>query len=468
MKKIVVVGFSVLILVLFSCFIEQNTLIVFDCILPAAVMALLAFTVSGCILAIKKNPTTVFISRLLIFTFIFRLLTALFVYLLEYHILDLPKIYGIAHIGIDNDNLLYHFMGLGYADKFDSFEIVDFLSSLGLFPASNDGAVHRVNIYSFVVGVFYYLFGARMLVPIFFNCFLSSFNPVFSYLIAKEAGLTEAKSRFLGYIVAFSLTISAYSSVLMRDAFIMFFTMASIYLIIRLLKTQNIFYFGWFCLAIFFLSRFRGYAVSAIIISAITSVVLSKITPKLTRTNISLAFGIMILGLLSFKFSNLLGFDYVKYLVSDTGNMLHISDIGYSGADSSFGFNRAALANNLPLLGSLGLFCAMFSPFPWQWLLAKNIVQAFVSVEMIVYYVFIIPSLFYGIKKIFAEKNLPLLICFFFAVFILVFYGLIFDNSGAIFRGRSQFLPLIFMICIYDSRGWLLKIENILKRLRIR
>ncbi len=417
--------------------------------------------------ALYKNFNDKFISKIFFITFIVRIITALTIYIIKYYILNLPG--EVVGVGIDDDNALYHNMGKFIAENFENLSPQFYLSFLGITESSItfDYSMYSYNLYSLIVGILYKLFGINELVACLFNCFISSFVSIIVYLIGKSTFENIKDAKLIGYITAFSLTVSAYSSVEMRDVFIVLFSYLSIYFSYFSLIKKRKSSFILLIISLFLLSQFRGYAAIAIIFSIIFAFLFVKFKFKLKKNSVialnlnSIIFlSILPVIIIFLLFSQkVIGLEYVLSLM-DTETLLKISEEGYGNATSSFNIDRLALSKCMPLFLLVGYFCMIFAPFPIHWIMVRNVVQAFSAFEMIIYYIFIIPSFFTGIIKSLKDKNYLLIVSIFYILGIYSFYGLILDNAGAVFRGRAPFIPLIFMICLYNSKGLLYKIKS--------
>ncbi len=407
----------------------------------------------GCIfvflfsLILYKFNTDKFVPKIFIITSLFHFIVAVFIQVLKYGILDLNSYYGFSAIGIDDDGWLYH--------------------SLAINKLENK--VSEGPFFSEVVYYIYKVFGINEFNVCVVNSILSGFIPVVIYSLSKKIYNNNLYSKVLAYIIAFSLTVAAYTTVLMRDVYIMLFS----YLIIfYYYKFQVNFSYLNLCKTVIFfvlLCMFRAYAAAAVL-SACVVAHLVKLAKFKIRKNIisinkySLLLIILISVLLIFciVFNSYLKLDYIISLF-DMEKILEVSEIGYGGANSSFGVNRTALSHCLPLFLAFGYFCMFFAPFPHQWLLSRNVVQAFSAPETIILYIFLIPSFFKGMVKGFKEKKFIVMASALYIMFVFTFYGMILDNSGAVFRGRAPFIPLIFLIAVYTPGKFLTKVLNIVR-----
>lgn len=399
---------------------------------------------------IHLKTKDVFYKKIYLLTVCFHFLVGLFIQLLKYHILNLPTINGIAAIGVDNDGWLYHSQAVMLLQQ----------------------GYKEVNFYSYIVAFIYKCFGINEYTVCIINSIFSGFISIIICKLGEIVFLDKFTTKFLGFVVAFSFSIAAYTSVLMRDVFIILLSLLIIYFYYKFFKNQNIFHLFLSLLSFFLLCFFRAYAAVAVMSACFFAHLFLRSKYSFSKRKIHInKFGVYLLLIIISIVSIVLIFqDYLKidYIVSlfNIDNILEVSQVGYGGANSSFGIDRVLLAKCLPVFILVGYFCMFFAPFPHQWFLAKNIVQAFSASETIILYIFLIPSFFKGVKNGFKNKNFIIIASFLYIIFVFTFYGMILDNSGAVFRGRAPFLPLIFLISLYSSSGLLKKIVCLLNKIK--
>lgn len=419
-------------------------------IIPYSLAMFTAFIIATIVNINTKNK---FYSRIYLLTALFHLLAGIFIQILKYKILNLPTIGGFAGVGIDNDGALYH----------NSAKIL------------LQNPHYDTLFFAKIVSIIYKIFGINEYTVCAINALISGFISLFIVKLADPIYRNNFKSKFLGYITAFSFTIAAYTSVLMRDVYIILLSYMIIYFYYLFFKQKKLTYFLLSLISFILLCPIRAYAAGATFIACIVAhlIIVSKIKYKnfIIKTNkymIGVFVMVIIILTLLIIFQKFLKLDYIISLF-DMETILKVSEEGYGGANSSFGIDRVALSKCLPLFLLIGYFCMFFAPFPHQWLLSKNIVQAFSASETIILYIFLLPSFFMGIIKGFKERNFIIVSSFLYIIFVFTFYGMILDNSGAVFRGRSTFLPLIYLIALYKPEGYLKKIliftrKHLLKR----
>lgn len=400
------------------------------------------FSIITYIILFKTNKDK-FVPKCFIITVFFHFIVAIFIQLLKYYILNLPIIDSFAAIGIDNDGYIYNQQAIQIAKTHDY--------SIGLF-------------YSKIVGAIYSYLGINEFTVCSINCIISGFISVTIYLLAKKLYKNRIRAYLLTYIVIFSFTVAAYTTVLMRDVYIILLTYLIIYNYYLFYKKNNILYLILSIISFLVLCPIRAYAAGAAFIACVLTNLIVNVKFKVTNNIIKLNRQMILILIVSsvilstiIIFQGVLGLDYIVSLF-DMDNILQVSEIGYGGANSSFGIDRVALSKIPPLFILVGYFCMLFAPFPHQWLLAHNIVQAFSATETIILYIFLLPSFFKGIQKGFEDKNFIIISSFLYILFVFTFYGMILDNSGAVFRGRAPFIPLIYLISLYNPQGLLKRI----------
>ena len=408
--------------------------------IPLILGTLTAFFIT---VILDKYNNDKFVPKIYLITCLFHFLVSIFIQILKYKILNLPVTsYGFAMIGIDNDGQLYH------------SEAIDMLEH-----RASGGAY-----YSYLVFGIYKLLGINEFTVCTINCILSGFIPIIIYRLSKSIIKPRIYIKILSYIVAFSFTIAAYTTVLMRDVYIILF---SYLIILSYYKFQKRYDVLNLCLVLLFfliLCFFRPYAAGAVLGACVVSHFVKLAKLKIRKSSISInKYTFLLLGIfvilmsICIYFGSYLRLDYIVSLL-DMDTILKVSEEGYGSANSSFGVDRVALSHCPPLFLLFGYACMFFAPFPHQWLLSHNIVQAFSASETIILYIFLIPSFFKGVIKGFKEKNFIIMTSSLYIFFIFTFYGMIIDNSGAVFRGRAPFIALIYMISFFTPHGLLKKL----------
>lgn len=444
--------FSILQIIIFITFFIPFILLFFLGIDNSAKIILPLFFVSflplGIFTFLSYFEKDKFIPKIFLITALFHIIAAIFLQVLKYHILNLPTTEGIAAIGIDNDNMFYHHQALSILN----------------------GSAEKCTTFSYLVSLTYILFGQNEVPICLINAVISGFISVVIYKMSYKIYEDKTNARFLAYIVAFSFTVAAYTSVMMRDVYIILLSYLVIYFYSIFYERKNVVFLILSLMSFFVLCFFRAYAAGAVLSACIFSHIINISYIKIKNKKIilskymivTLLLSACILGIALF-YQEFLRLDYIISLF-DMETILKVSEEGYGGANSSFGIDRVALSKCLPLFLLVGYICMFFAPFPPQWLLSKNVVQAFSATETIILYIFLIPSFFLGVIKGFKHKNFIITASFFYILFIFTFYGMILDNSGAVFRGRAPFIPLIYMISLYNMHGWLAKFRMLVKR----
>ncbi len=394
-----------------------------------------------------------FIPKIYLITCLFHFLAGLFIQILKYHILHLPATDGFAGVGIDNDGCVYHGQAL------------DMLKS----------GINTENCYLFsiIITVIYRLSGINEYAACLFNCLLSGGISVIIYKMACSIYRKSKLCKIIAYITAFSFSVAAYTTVLMRDVYIFLLAYMIIYYYSVFYKKMNFLYLIFCLLSFIALCFFRAYAAGAALSACLSAHLINVSYIKIKKSKIFMnkymiitIISIIVLIALCIIYQKFLRIDYIISLF-DMETILKVSEVGYGGANSSFGVDRIALSKCLPVFLLFGYFCMFFAPFPHQWLLSRNIVQAFSASETIILYIFLIPSFFIGIRRGFREKNFTVMASFLYILFIFTFYGMILDNSGAVFRGRAPFIPLIYLIAVYEPGGLLKKILDKILKIKI-
>ena len=191
-----------------------------------------------------------FIPQIYIITVLFHFIVAIFIQLLKYHILNLPtSLNNFAGIGIDNDGLLYHNAAI---------EFIQYQRKL------ND-----MTIFPIIISIIYKFFGINEFSACCFNCIISGFISITIYKLGLNLYNNKNQTKLMAYITAFSFTIAAYTSVLMRDVYIMLLSYLIIYFYYFFYKKKNILYLLFSLVSFIILCFFRAYAAGAVLCACI-------------------------------------------------------------------------------------------------------------------------------------------------------------------------------------------------------
>lgn len=396
-----------------------------------------------------------FVSKIFIISILIHLIFTLLWQIIKYYLLGLPMPTenNFSPFISDNDGSQYHKLGVFLANNFNLDYLIEKYYG-GLFPK--------------FVAFIYSLFDYNPFLVCQINSLLSGFTACLYFLLSKNfLPRNNAKIFTILCIIATSHIVN--TSVLTRDAFIVFFTYSSLYCCFYLYQKKNLLYSIFAIIALILLYMFRPYAAFVPIGAFILSFIAVNIKKPKTKNN-RLKINKLTLVLLIFSPIIVVGLIYMLTTFATMMNMTSVDDMlalresGYTGSNSDYPWTFMQLYNIFFLLPYIvGYFCLFFAPFPYEWFLVKRL--HFIP-DMIILYL-LLPSFFKNIKQIFKEQNFGLIFCFFSIIIMFFIYSITVANSGTIHRLRGPFIPMIYLIAMYQPLPLLRKILNTIKKWRI-
>lgn len=304
-------------------------------------------------------------------------------------------------------------------------------------------------IYSWIISVFYSLFGVRS--PLFMqslNVLLGILIVFNVYKITKILYNVELVSSVAALITSIYPTLALYSAITLREAFFTYFASAGIIFFVKWLHDNNI---SQFLLAIilFLLSSIFHTAGFFLIISAFLVLLfevfkfLKKM--KLPMKRISLGFfGIIVIA---FILTTGVGIDKIFDLLNaeDVGEALITKQIAYQRGRAAFpAFLIQDSLLGMILVLPIRFLYFVFSPFIWDVSAAADIFGLIDAVILII--------LFWNIfkfRKYDQNKNVVKIMTFFLLLTLLA-TSLGVNNVGAAIRHRAKFVPIIISLSSYN------------------
>lgn len=304
-------------------------------------------------------------------------------------------------------------------------------------------------IYSWIISIFYSLFGVRS--PLFMqslNVLLGILIVFNVYKITKIIYNDERVSSIAALIASLYPTLALYSAITLREAFFTYFASAGIIFFVKWLHDNNI---SQFLLAIilFLLSSLFHTAGFFLIISAFLVLLfevfkfLKKM--KLPMKRISLGFfGIIVIA---FMLTTGVGIDKFFDLLNaeDVGEALITKQIAYQRGRTSFpSFLVQDSLLGMILVLPIRFLYFVFSPFIWNVSAAADIFGLIDALILIV--------LFWNIFKFkrYDQNKDVVKIMTFFLILTLLATSLGVNNIGTAIRHRAKFIPILISLASYN------------------
>lgn len=418
-------------------------------ILPFLISTIIATGIFFILNILNKDK---FCSKIYIISVLLHFIFILSWQIFKYHILGyhLPTNNIFKPFTVDNDGVLYHYLGVYVAKNFTLSTLQEHLTG-GLFPK--------------IIGILYYYFGVNPFLPCLLNCLISGFTAIFIYLIGKNTLEDKqiAKIYSILSILTFSHIIN--TSVLMRDGYITIFMYTSIYASYLYYKFHKLLYLLLTIISIFALYLFRPYAAIIILLAIIAAFVFTNLNIKIKNNKIKtnkLSFSLILFSpLIITAFIFILIKFSALFKVLSVEDLINIREASYQYGAAEVAIDFGALYSKFFLLPFIvGYIYLFFAPFPWEWIYPRRMIYV---PDMFLLYLFL-PSFFKNIKKVLEEKKYLLVVSLFSLIFMFSIYCITLGNTGAIHRLRGPFIPIIYIIAISQPNNFIKKLTCKLKK----
>ena len=343
---------------------------------------------------------------------------------------------------------------------------------------------YGITYYQAVMGVVYALTLPQMLVGQLFSVWLAVITVLLVYFLTIEIGGSKKQASFVGLIVNFYPSYIFYGSLLLKDPLIIPLAIASVLLIVKLIKN-----FSWRNFLIFYLvtavlTNFRFYiGYASLLVFIFCWMLFSNLGLK--KRFLYALIMIPLLGFLpQFSGNGYFGMSFMESYfspqqIANYREQVYISKIVPASPSSTSGLDITSAIAPVITSGSDSTFAAtadfsnpvsfiisysetfiytLLGPFPWQ---IKNKSQAFALFETIPWYFlffFIVIGIIKSIKKY--RITLPLV---FFSITVLAVLGLFTPNFGIITRIRIPALLVLFCFAPFGFENkYINKIKNYL------
>lgn len=417
-------------------------------LLPFSICLLFAISIFSILNIYFKDK---FVSKIYLISVLLHFIIILFWHLFKYYMLGyhFPTDNTFIPFTVDNDGVLYHSLGVYVAKNFTLTTLQEHLTG-GLFPK--------------IIGILYYYFGKNPFIPCLLNCLISGFTAIFIYLIGKNILIDKKVVKIYSILSIFTFSHLLNTTVLMRDGYITLFIYSSLYLSYLFYKNKNILYLLLTLFSLYLLYSFRPYAAIIILLAIIATFVFLNLNIKIKNSKINanklsflvILFSPVIIATFVFiliKFSAL-------FKVISVEDLINIREASYQYGAAEVAIDFGALYSKFFLLPFIvGYVYLFFAPFPWEWISPRRIIYV---PDMLILYCFL-PSFFKNIKKVLVERNYLLVASLFSIIFMFSIYCITLGNTGAIHRLRGPFIPMIYLIAMYNLDKTL---NSIIKKMR--
>jgi len=286
--------------------------------------------------------------------------------------------------------------------------------------------------YFAVVGSLYYVFGVYEIVPVLLNCLLGALCAIPAYRLAG-AICGRKGARIAAALVAFFPSLMLWSTLLIRDAPVLFLVLWSVVFAQQLVRRMSIRTLLLLVVCLGLLATLRAYLFVLIASGSMVSFMVAGIH-RPGRAFLAAA-GAAVGGVLLVQGLGL-GMDTISRASLDhIAIRRHWNSFGAGGIDTA-GFDLRTPGGALAYL-PYGLMWFLFSPFPWQ----SSGRQALATPDVLLWYVcvpLVLIGLVYGIRRRRRAALAPVMA----AMLITILHSLWEGNVGIIFRHRAHVLVL--------------------------
>lgn len=289
------------------------------------------------------------------------------------------------------------------------------------------------NIYFKIHALCFYILGEKVpFFPATLNCFIGSFLPLVSFLIAREFGVNKKCARWVSYLICFWPSIILWSSIGIRDIWSILAFNILLYSILKFTKKKSMSSGVSIALCLIVLFYIRAYLLPLILIALYSSYYISK-----SKNIVFMLF----FSILTIIFVNQLDaiFHITDYLQP---SKINASRMAFSSHAAGFTVDAdlSSPVGYIKLIGT-SLVYFLFAPFPWD---LSSPLKRFTFPETIIFYSMVY-YIIYGLRlqmKLNLSKIIPLLLLFF---VISCSYSLLEPNVGTLYRHKAQVVSFILI-----------------------
>jgi hypothetical protein len=388
--------------------------------------------------------------------------------------IDEIKIFIITFVLHESVVLFLHFYSINiygfYNDDSDynefALQIANLINSGNYFI----GAVYSFHWYPFFVGIIYWIFGPIKLLTLSFNAILISFSAVLLFRIINFINFNKENKVsfwFSLFIMNASMGLMYFSSLLLKEAWIIFLILLFFYIGLLLICQKNNFYFRLVLLIIIFILLFylRFFIAYAVLGGLFIAWILNNYLP----INVKIFKGAIMFFLFSVIIFLLNGGHIGSFNIRNDNSLspLNIVRTEFVGKIRTSYFVGGNLTTNIKITQEDKNKNEIFNikaiikssintavgPLPWQISIKKYLM---IFPEILIWYIVLFFT-FIGINKIKTKTSVIFIVSAF-----IVFAGLSMavDNFGALVRYR---LSVFVILSILSYFGLLYTFNNFKK-----
>lgn len=298
------------------------------------------------------------------------------------------------------------------------------------------------HIYSFVIGFLYSLFGNERIIPQFFNVLLSLHAIILIYKTMGLYKINEKTKYFAVALIAVLPNFAIMSSILLRESIIIFLYALSFYCFSKWFLESQVVLLVFAYAGGLLVSVFHSGSIILVVAYTIILILFDRKRGQFSISYQSILIALLFTVAFIYLFQNYYDLFFSKFSnIDDVDDVIDIYVMGESGYSTGYAIGNPIL--NFVINTPLRMFYFVFSPLPWDWRGATDIIA------------FVFSGLFYGytlylsFKRLFERstenKNFIIIILLIVVIGVMVFsWGV--SNAGTALRHRDKFIGLFILL----------------------
>lgn len=320
------------------------------------------------------------------------------------------------------------------------FEILQYYQSGGIGAAAAFSRAESTSMY-YIVAVIYFLTGRNPLNIQLVNAVFGAGTVVLMYITSAHIFRNKRVARLTAVFAAFFPSLILWSSLGLKDGFVIFLVSLCAFLTLKLNEKFNIYYVALLAGSVVSILSLRFYIFFMLVSAIVGSFVLNR---ELSFNKLAARiFAIVLIGLSLTYFGALQTAQQRLERFDSLEKAQQVRENMASAADSSFiGATDVSTVSGLLTTLPVGIVYMMLSPFPWE---IENTRQLLTLPEMLVWWASIplfFVGLFYAVKKNLSRSMFVLIFTFMLTLSYATFQG----NVGTAYRHRAQVQIFYFVL----------------------
>lgn len=302
------------------------------------------------------------------------------------------------------------------------------------------------NFISFLIAIPYSLLGRSFLMAQSFSIFFGIASVFLSWIVAKKIWNNDIAIK-VAWVVALFPTLISYSVLVMREVYITFFLLLTVYGIVKWVQKKNLKFFLIIILGFVLATFFHAASVIGLFVFLTIVLIQSfKDTLKLlmiykTKLNvlIFLAFSVFFITLF---ITNKISFDYIGGFedITDLNRIAEITTTRFQGNADYPDWTQINSSLEIFYKVPIRILYFLFSPFPWDIDKPKHLIGVFDSIL----YISLVSLIFFNLKVIW--NNMVLRIIFIILLIYFIAFSIGVGNFGTGIRHRSKFVIELILL----------------------